>query len=275
MNRRRHSKTAKTRTEAPRHLFDCWGKITGRIRRAQHIALFTDFDGTLTPIRRNPEAVTLSPRVRELLEEVAKSGITLGVVSGRKIADVRKRVRVKRVWYAGAHGLFLRDPENQSFSLASPEQKARIGQATRLLAKSIRGARGLHIEHKVATVALHYRGAPPQSQRIARDAVARAMERDPHLCLLASKKVWGLLPDAQSDKWGAISFIVDREQRRNSGGRWLLIFIGDDATDERVFARMKGISIAVGKKNKTAARYWLKSPGEVRKFLERLSAMQR
>lgn len=249
--------------------------MTGQIRRAQHVTLFCDFDGTLTPIRRDPDAVWLAPRLREELEALAKSGVTLGIVSGRKIADVRKRVGLRGIWYAGAHGLFLRDPENRPHSLVKPEQKARIRAATRLLARQIRGARGLRIEHKIATVALHYRGAPPKSQAIAREAVARALQSDPRLCLLVSKKVWGLLPDAQSDKWGAVSFIMEREQRRNSGGRWLVIFIGDDATDERVFTRMRGISIAVGKKSKTAARYWLRSPGEVGKFLERLNAMRR
>lgn len=279
MTRRRKSKTKKARINSPKHLFESWREITGQIRRARHVALFTDFDGTLTPIRRDPEAVGLSPRVRELLGALAESGITLGVVSGRKIADVRKRVRVKNIWYAGAHGLFLRDPKNQSFSLARPEQKARMREAMRLLSKQIRGARGLRLEKKIATVALHYRGAPPKSQQVARDAVAKVMERYPSLCLLASKKVWGLLPDAQSDKWGAVSFIMDREKHRERGrngdGKWLLIFVGDDATDERVFSRMSGISIAVGKKSKTAARYWLKSPVEVRTFLERLHAIQR
>ncbi|MGH9688940.1 MAG: trehalose-phosphatase [Candidatus Acidiferrales bacterium] len=275
MIRRRHPKRGKTRTDAPRHLFDCWGEISGQIRRAQHVALFADFDGTLTPIRRDPEAVRLAPRVRALLEQIANSGIMLGVVSGRKVADVRKHVKLKRIWYAGAHGMFLRDPKNHAYSLAKPEQKARMREATRLLAKHTRGAPGLRIEHKIVTVALHYRGASPKSQQIARDAVARAMERDPHLCLLSSKKVWGLLPDARSDKWAAISFILEKERRRNPDGRWLLIFIGDDATDERVFARMKGISIVVGKKRKTAARYWLRSPGEAREFLERLNATQR
>jgi trehalose-phosphatase len=274
MARRRHSKTTRTRSGAPQYLFDSWSEVAAQIRRAKHVALFSDFDGTLTPIRRDPEAVGLSPRVRNLLEKLASSGITLGVVSGRKIADVRKRVRLKRIWYAGAHGLFLCDPRNRSFSLVKPGQKARIGKATRLLEKQIRGARGLRIEHKVATVALHYRGAPPKSQRIARDAVAKVMERDPNLSLLASKKVWGLLPDGQADKWGAISFIMEREHRRKTAGRWLLIFVGDDATDERVFARMHGISVAVGKKSKTAAKYWLRSTGEVRQFLERLNAMQ-
>ncbi len=274
MKRRRYSAGRKAQNKAPKHLFDCWPEVRGQIRQAKRVALFTDFDGTLTPIRRDPEAVGLSPRVREMLDGLAQSGIVLGVVSGRKIADVRKRVRLKRIWYAGAHGLFLRGPDNRTYSLATPEQKARIREATRLLTREIRGARGLWIEHKIATVALHYRGAPLRSQRIARDAVAKALERDPRLSLLASKKVWGLLPDADSDKWGAISFIMRREQRRDPTGRWLLIFIGDDATDERVFSRMRGISIVVGKRNKTAARYWLRSPGEVRKFLERLKAMR-
>lgn len=275
MTRRRHSHTAKTRTTSPRYVFDSWREIAEQIRRAQHVVLFSDFDGTLTPIRRDPEAVGLSPRVRDLLAEIAKSGVTLGVVSGRKIADVRKRVRLNGIWYAGAHGLFLRDPRNRSFSLARPEQKRRIQHAARLLAQYIGGARGLRLERKVATVALHYRGAPPKSQRIAREAVAKVMEHYPSLCLLSSKKVWGLLPDAQSDKWGAVSFIMQREQRRFRGERSLMIFLGDDATDERVFARMHGISIAVGKKSKTAARYWLRSPGEVRRFLERLREMLR
>jgi trehalose-phosphatase len=275
MGRRRHSRRRKAQNEAPKHLFDCWGEVAGQIRRAQHVALFCDFDGTLAPIRRDPDAVALPSRVRKQLENLAKSGITLGVVTGRKIADVRKRVGLRGIWYAGAHGLFLRDPENQSYSLAKPEHKERIGKAARTVRRQIRGARGLRLERKVAAVSLHYRGAPPESQRIARDAVAKALERDPRLSLLANKKIWELLADAQSDKWQGISFIMEREQRRNSDGRWLVIFVGDDATDERVFAKMRGISIAVGKKSKTAARYWLRSPGEVRKFLERLNAMRR
>lgn len=249
--------------------------MSGRIRRAERVALFTDFDGTLAPIRRAPQDVRLAPQVRKLLEQLRNSGITLGVVSGRKVEDVRRHVGLKRIWYGGAHGLFLRDPQNRKYSLATREQKARIGKTKRLLEGSIRGVRGLWIEHKVATVALHYRGAPLRSRRIARDAVAKAMERDPHLCLLASKKVWGLLPDAQSDKWAAVSFIMEREQRRDAARRWLVIFMGDDATDERVFTRMQGISVAVGKRSKTAAKYWLRSPGEVRRFLEELNAVRR
>jgi trehalose-phosphatase len=275
MGRRRHIRRRKAQKEAPKHLFDCWGEVTGQIRRAQHVALFCDFDGTLAPIRRDPDAVALPSRVRKQLEELTKSGITLGVVSGRKIADVRKRVGLRGIWYAGAHGLLLRDPQNQTYSLSKPEHKKRIGKAARTVRREIRGARGLRLERKIAAVSLHYRGAPPESQRIARDAVAKALERDPRLSLLANKKIWELLADAQSDKWQGISFIMEREQRRNSDGRWLVVFVGDDATDERVFAKMRGISIAVGKKSKTAARYWLRSPGEVRKFLERLNAMRR
>jgi trehalose-phosphatase len=275
MSRQKHSRTDAGRAATPRYSFDCWSEIHRQIRRARQVAFFTDFDGTLTPIRRYPEAVGLSPRVRRLLEQIARTGMVVGVVSGRKVADVRKRVRVSGIWYAGAHGLFLRDPHNRSFSLATPEQKARIRAATRLLAKHIRGAPGLRLERKVATVALHYRGAPASSQRIARDAVGKVMERYPSLCLLSSKKVWGLLPDAESDKWGAISFILSRERRGRPGGRLLTIFIGDDATDERVFERMSGISIAVGKRNRTAARFYLRSPAEVRKFLERLNETQR
>lgn len=272
MRRMQTSRTPRERRTVPQHVFDCWDGIARRIDRTRQVALFTDFDGTLTPIRKNPNEVELSPRVRDLLGGIAKSGVLVGIVSGRNVDDVRKRVGLKRIWYVGAHGFFLRDPQNHAISLVKRDQKVRMRKAIRQIGREIRGARGLRLETKIASVALHYREASARSRRIGRMAVAKAMQRDPKLSLLESKKIWGLLPDDRSDKWSAIQFIMNRECRRNSRETCLPIFIGDDATDERVFKRMRGVSVVVGKKSDTAARFWLRSPGEVRQFLERFLA---
>lgn len=253
----------------PRHLLECWKQIAKDIRQARRIALFADFDGTLVRIERDAGQVRLAPGVRRLLARIASRGAIVGVVSGRTIADVRRCVGLKQLWYAGAHGFFLRDPSNRSFALAAPSQVRSISAARQVLEQRLRKVPGVRLEPKEATIAVHYRGAPARSERIARRAVSEALKEHSGLRLLSGKKLLELLPGSRIDKWTAISFILGRVRRHHSAHR-RVIFIGDDVTDERVFEKLRGISVAIGKKHRTAAKYYLKSPAEVRRFLERL-----
>jgi len=232
--------------------------------------LFTDFDGTLVRIRNLPGDAKLAAPLRELLDAIAHSGATVGIVSGRQLADVRKRVGLTGIWYIGGHGFSLVDPGNRSFALASPRQRKRMRRIGCALARCLHGVAGLGIESKLATLAVHYRGAPSQSTKRARRVIAHLMQSHPEVSLLSGKKVWELFPDARTDKWTAIRFALRRERKDARRDPFRLIFLGDDATDERVFERMKGISIVVGRKHRTAARYYLRHPGEVRRFLEKL-----
>jgi len=255
---------------AARHALEAWSHIAGRLRRARHVALFTDFDGTLARIRRHPHQASLPARARELLRELAGMGVTVGVVSGRRVRDVRRHVGLRHIWYAGSHGFFLLDPGNHAIRLANAKQNELMKRVEKVLAQRLRGLPGIRLEPKQPVVTVHYRGTTARSARLARDAVREMMSQHPEMCLLSGKKVWGLLPDSSTDKWAAISYILRRERRRAPRGRWLAIFLGDDATDERVFKKMSGISIAVGRKHGTGAQYYLRSPAEVKRFLERL-----
>jgi trehalose 6-phosphate phosphatase len=251
---------------APRHAFDCWEEIARRIRRAAYLSLFTDFDGTLVPIRKQPDRVSLSHRLRRLLQGIAGSGVTLGVVSGRKIDDLRQRVGLRHIWYVGVHGYFLRDPGNRSIVLLSPSKRERMKELAGALAHRLNGLPGIRIEPKAATIAVHFRGAPLRSASLARRAITALQRSFPSAFLLCGKKVWEWLPDSHIDKWTALSLILRRERNGRRGRGRLAIFLGDDTTDERVFRKMKGISIVVGTKGRTAARYYLRSPAEVKKF---------
>jgi trehalose-phosphatase len=270
MGQRHHQKTLQTRMTAPRHALDAWKTIIQEVRRARHLALFTDFDGTLVRIRKDPHPVALPAPDRQLLGAIAHSGVLVGVVSGRRVADVRKRVGLGDIWYVGSHGFVLAGPRQRSIVLVNPKERSRMARIRHALARRLRGVPGIRLEPKESTVAVHYRGAPRPSKHLARRAVCELMERHPELSLLSGKKVWELLPHSRTNKWTAICQILRRECKRASGGRWLVIFLGDDATDERAFQEMQGISIVVGRKSRTAARYYLCSPVEVRRFLEKL-----
>jgi trehalose-phosphatase len=258
-----------TQNGKPQHLWKCWSRIARKIGPARKIALFADFDGTLVRIKKEPGRARLAPEVRRLLARIANKGAVVGIVSGRTVTDAQKRVGLKHIWYAGAHGFFLCDPSNRSFTLASPRQLKRIRAAERFLERRLSKIPGVRLEPKEATIAVHYRGAPKSSERRARGVVVEAVNEYPDLYLLTGKKLLELLPDSQTDKWKAIRFILQKEHMPDSGRR-SVIFIGDDATDERVFRKLPDISIAVGKKHRTAAKYYLYSPAGVRRFLKAL-----
>lgn len=252
----------------PQHLLSVWEAVARRLRRAGQIALFTDFDGTLVPIRRSPGEVHLSPAVRQLLAEIAHKGITVGVVSGRRVADVRARVGLSGIWYIGVHGYGICHPDNRTEMFLRLDQRAQIKQVTRQFVRQLQGVPGLFLDNKGATVALHYRRASSRSQNLAWTTIQSILAKHSNLHLLAGKKVWELLPDSHTSKWTAMQFVLRSERGRHKG-RSLVIYLGDDSTDERVFEKMKGVSVAVGKRRQTAARFYLRSPAEVRRFLQK------
>jgi trehalose-phosphatase len=246
-----------------------WPHIARRLARAGRIAVLTDFDGTLAPLRRRPHMVQPSGRVRRALAALAAGGHVVGVVSGRAIDDLRRRVGVKGLWYSGNHGFFLRSPGGTSLKLVRPVEHAAVARAARELLRRLRRVPGVWLEEKPASVAVHYRGAPPLSHRIVARVVRRVARRTPSLRLLAGKCVWELLPRTPVDKAAAVQVILDIERRRNGGHDLSAVFIGDDVTDEPVFGLRLMLSVVVGRR-RSRAGYRLRSPGAVVKLLERL-----
>src|ERR1700727_2754605 len=85
--------------------FDFWPEIASRVRAAISIALFLDFDGTLTPIRSTPDEVKLSPPTRLAIARLAANPrARVWLISGRARADVREKTRLSGVGYLGLHG---------------------------------------------------------------------------------------------------------------------------------------------------------------------------
>ena len=251
----------------PKKLFREWKHIRARVVRARRLFLFLDFDGTLAPIRPRPEQVRLSRAHRVLLERIRRGGAVLAIISGRALPDIRRRAGLSGIWYSGAHGFFLLSPRNRRISLLTSSQRTHLERALRPLRRRLRGLRGIQLEPKQATIAVHYRRAAAHRRKLAFHIVRELIRNDPRLKLLSGKKVWEILPAARIDKWTAVRTILAYEKWRAS--KDLLFYVGDDTTDEAVFRKMKGIPVAVGKQRGTAARYFLRSHREVRKLLER------
>jgi trehalose 6-phosphate phosphatase len=178
-----------------------------------------DFDGTLAPIREDPDAVRLPRAAAALLNGAAESsGVVVAVISGRDIDDLAARTQATGAYLAGSHGLEIRGPGGVLVRGAVPLQ-IEIDAGLRAAIE----AAGLRLEVKKHGIAMHWRG-------VDSDALPSLTERF---------RAW-----AKTEDLDVIEGRCVVEARRRGGGkedalRWLssalgasrVIYAGDDITD--------------------------------------------
>jgi len=260
------------------HLFSAWQEVVTRIRAAEHVVLLSDFDGTLTPIVSRPDLAYLSERTRSLLRKVVQhQKYTVGIISGRALDDLKDRVGLTNVLYAGNYGLEVEAP---GFELVNPDaDKARplLDKLYQELHLGLDNVKGVIIENKGLTLSVHYRLV--EDTQI--DTVRSTFERIT-LTSLASgaievtpgKKVYEIKPAISWHKGKVIDLLLTESMRLGHSGATLPFFLGDDVSDEAGFHTVDkygGVSIFIGEEwNQSHASYHLRSPDEVEEFLDRL-----
>jgi alpha,alpha-trehalase len=253
-----------------RHLFDAWIRVARDASRAERLAIFTDFDGTLAPIRRRAAEARLSARVRRALERLTARGHLVAVISGRPLAELETKIGIAGVWYAGSHGYFLRAPDGAELSLLRRDERRLIVRTTHRLTIALEGMTGVLVEPKPGAIAIHYRAASPVMRKRVGAIVKRMLGAIPGLRLFPGRMVWEILPAGPVDKYLASRFILLAARHRDARPAVWSIYLGDDVSDERVFEKWRGVSVAVGRRPRTAAKFFVKSPAEVAECLERL-----
>ncbi|HYB41364.1 MAG TPA: trehalose-phosphatase [Candidatus Methylomirabilis sp.] len=213
------------------------------------LLLLTDYDGTLTPVVGNPADATLSESVRDRLRALARSPkVRLGVVSGRDLDDLRVHVGLAEAIYGGCHGLEVEGPGLHFRHPEAEAQKDILRDITRQLSDRAVAVPGMHVEAKRFGVAVHYRHVASDDVRRVEMEVARAIRRDGgRLKIFHGVKVIEIQPQVGWTKGDCVGWIRDAV-RRDAGGQWMLLYMGDDWTDEHVFESFvgQGITIRVG-----------------------------
>lgn len=247
------------------HLFDNWPRVVHLIHSTKHLALFLDFDGTLVTLRRRPRDVKpLDLRLRKVLGCLAaRKRITVTVISGRPLAELKKLVPVPGVRLLGLHGW-----EGRTVPPLK-EEHLLVRQAKRLLNHRLRGTPRIWVEDKGLGLAVHYREASPSAVRRARRIVAEVVGNvGPRIHIMKGLKVWELLPRQIEGKGAAACSLLTELPAET-----LPIFLGDDATDESAFQVLShGLTIHVGDGHRTKAHFLLRNPEEVGIFLLKLEA---
>ncbi|MEQ8958108.1 MAG: trehalose-phosphatase, partial [Coleofasciculus sp. C2-GNP5-27] len=245
------------------------GSIETRLRDRQ-LALFTDYDGTLTPIVPRPEAATLSQDMRSLLLQLSDQ-VIVAVISGRDLADVQNMVGIDKLYYAGSHGFDVAGGGIQMQQQQAQASLPELDEAENQLREQLKPIAGAKVERKRFAIALHYREVAESDVERIRSIVDQVVQNYPQLRQSRGKKIFELQPDVPWDKGRAICWLLDKLDINTPDV--LPMYLGDDTTDEDAFQalRDRGIGIRVGMPDEpTQANYYLQNPDEVKQFFQAL-----
>jgi trehalose 6-phosphate phosphatase len=218
-----------------------------------------DFDGTLAPIVKDRESAELPSETQRLLRALALM-YPCAVISGRARADVVARLEaVPLLAIVGNHGAEPgRGPIDRS-------RRARLVAWRRTLEAALHSQRGVEIEDKRFSIAVHYRRAPVLAA--ARRAVREAAASLPGARVFGGHAVVNVVPADAPNKGTAIEALAAR------AGPGPVLYAGDDRTDEDAFRSPRvSVSIRVRPTVRTSARWHLPGQGAIDDLLHALIA---
>jgi trehalose 6-phosphate phosphatase len=228
---------------------------------SSNVLLAFDYDGTLASITSQPARAHLRDRTRRLLIAVARRYPCI-VISGRGRDDVEKRLEdipIRHVF--GNHGL---EPWSQS-----PAYARRVRQWVNHLERYLPPFSGLVIENKTYSLAIHYRHVRRKRQVLK--AINEAVIGLRGSRALGGKQAVNLVHRDAPHKGVAL------ERARRLLACDCAIYVGDDETDEDAFtvaSRERLLSIRVGARRTSGARYYLKSQYEIDSLLRNLVGLR-
>jgi trehalose 6-phosphate phosphatase len=233
-------------------------------QRLSEVAFLLDIDGTLLDLAPTPREVWVPPGLAATLRGLhEKTDGALALVSGRSLNDIDLIFAPDQFPGVGGHGAEMRlSLDSEAVATHAPPMDKEL---KRRLAAIARLSPGILLEDKGYSLALHYRLAP-HAQKAIYEAVSliRAELPDAPIEVLPGKCVYEIKP-AGVDKASGVRELMKHEPFQGRRP----IFIGDDVTDESVFAIMPeigGIAFSVGRRAQGVAGHF-DEPRDVRAWL--------
>ncbi|MBN2572952.1 MAG: trehalose-phosphatase [Deltaproteobacteria bacterium] len=227
----------------------------------RRVLLAFDYDGTLAPIVREPEAAAMRPRTAALLARLAQR-YPCAVISGRARADVMKMLAgIPLRAVIGNHGM---EPWR-----GLPAARRRVAEWRGRLARALPQSPGVFVEDKGPSLAIHYRQA--QARSTVRRRILSAVAELRGARIVEGKMVVNVLPANAPNKGTALLGLCRRLRCAAT------IYVGDDDNDEDAFAlagRFAVLGIRVSRRRRSQAAYFLPGQAAIDRLLAALIGMR-
>ena len=274
----RQHKPATSSSSKP-HALQSFDTIAGTLKGKQ-LAIFLDYDGTLTPIVSDPAQARITPETTATIEQLAQRHPT-AIVTGRKIDTIRGFLNLPSLYYAGSHGFDIRKPGGDKLKQVADDYLAELGQVRDDVRRRVEGVKGSLVEDNVYSVSVHYRNADDDGKQTIERAVKEAfVGHEGRLQLLPGKMVHEIRPAIEWHKGEAVEYLLSVMYEQGERGGKAAVAMGDDTTDEDAFKLLESDDSSVtvlvlpdgGGERQTNAKYVCQQP-EVGDFLKRLAAL--
>lgn len=229
-------------------------------------ALLLDIDGTLLDFAPTPREVWVPPELATTLAKLLqRTNGALALVSGRSLNDIDLIFAPMQFPAVGGHGAEMRLPDNESVAASSPPLDKELKRRLAAIAKL---SPGILLEDKGYSLALHYRLAP-HAEKAIYDAVSaiRADLPNAPIEVLPGKAVCEIKHAGFTKATGVVELMSHQPFKGRRP-----VFIGDDVTDETVFAimpGMNGLAFSVGRHAQGVDGHF-DEPRDVRAWLSKL-----
>jgi len=243
-------------------------RMISSYRTAQRRLLLLDYDGTLVPFSKQPEAAVPGTDLLAALKRIgADSKTDLVVVSGRPRSVLEK-------WFAGLplsliaeHGAWIRRAEDTPWRLIKPlraDWKEHLLPILRLAADRLPGA---YVEEKEFSLVWHYRRADRELASIREKELTDSlvqMTANMDLTVVQGHRIVEVRNAGVSKGSAALEVLSDEYD--------FVLAVGDDSTDEDMFRVLpeSSYSIRVGLVG-THARFNVPGSSDVQRLVQRLA----
>jgi trehalose 6-phosphate phosphatase len=237
-----------------------------RLAAARTLFAF-DFDGTLAPIVSRPDQARAAIGVRQRLAQLAQR-VPVAVISGRSLADLRPRIPSEIRLCVGNHGSEGTTEEADAKGMRKV-CRAWVAQLNEWLEEPGSDP-GIVVEDKGLTLSVHFRLARDR-ERAARRLAELVPRLEPAPRVIGGKLVLNLLPPKARTKFEALVELAQREAVER------VLFVGDDETDELVFAQAPKhwTTVRVDLNRASRADFFVHQQSEVAIVLDQLLALLR
>lgn len=241
-----------------------------RAAEASHLLIALDFDGTLAPLVDEPMTARMLPAARTALDRLAASPeTTVALVSGRTLAhliEISEHTDGSRIHLAGSHGAEFWHPGERSDAHGEDDDTALREELTAHAEEMVAGVAGAWIEPKRFGFGLHTRLAASADTAAVVERIEQLVaDRAPQWRRRTGQDIL----EFASRHEGKDSAV---QRLRESVGADVVLFAGDDVTDEDALATLgaNDVGIRVGA-GETVAPYRVADAAALAAALTRLA----